>query len=1164
MVESVFLRRRPIYKRWDIIPFLLIFPMLLSPCVFQIKECWIEEEPDYPSNSTFAFLFDHIDVEKLEPHTITVMLPIILALLQAILLLIPYWNVNIRRKLHFDAATIEHATHVAFYPGKHRGSPGIVPLIREKNKEPYTNFQQKRREWDGTHWRSIKYPSNLKISEYLHSKGLTETEASKRLLYYGQNNYNIPVPSFTEILIDQLRTPLFAFQIFTNLLYLIDDYISTPLMNILMTVFMESATVRNRQSSFLELRGAETPPIALHVKRNGEWKKTTSDLLVPGDLIVLDQETLCPCDIIIVSGRAVMNEAMLTGESTPQVKESCSMLPLEKNLNTATERKCIMYGGTTIEQIIPSEEKGLPAKGVVGVVLATGLGSAQGKLIRTILFSADKFSVESKDTYYVLIFLAIFSLFSAGYFAYYSFNAHTVSTFRTIAQVMLIIATTIPPDISMQLNCTVTTTLLALSKCKIFCTEPYRITFAGTATTCCFDKTGTLTAEEYKLIGVDNMNAPPAPKGAIITGHYFNNKNNMPLEPLMVIGGCHSLVRGKYGQLVGDSLEASALSSMRFKLLNNTVTNSRMKLTIVKTYHFTSELRKMTTICHNEDQNKLYALMKGAPETIKEILDEVPENYDETCRKYTKQGCRVLALAYREVANIDANTPRSTIECHMKFAGFILFSAAIKRGSEDTVVALLKSQHRVIIITGDDPLTACHVAKVLHIAKNPTEIHDLKITDEDGKEIKSDMAKHTLCYTGRALENSTPEEFEFAVKHCNIFARMSPQMKANIITKLNDLGEHTMMCGDGTNDVSALKQADVGLGLVEEEPEQDEETKSIMESLDEKPVANLGAASIAAPFVSKRPTISGIIDIIRFGRSTLTSNQDLFKQFALTSLTFACQLSILYVENVRFGERQNFIFSLFTMVAQFSIAWAIPRRRLSVERPFPNLFNYYFVSSVLLQFFSHMFFMILTHKLVFDSGFKLSKFNFYSKFTPNLLNTAMYIFKSEIEINTILCNFRGAPFMQSFSENKSLLLGTFLSALIMVIMLADFNPQITNLFQLVSFPSKSFQFHMAMYCILDFVISLMSEKISLYIFSKINQKRFEGKVDQEIIDDLEDYIEIDDDILPESVHEFGLMEMAKSQMLMQQQIAMKNKEASIREKKKEEVTRKAIEEAKGK
>jgi len=721
----------------------------------------------------------------------------------------------------------------------------------------------------------------------------------------------------------------------------------------------------------------------------------------------------------------------------------------------------------------------------------------------------------------------------------------------------MILTATIPPDLPMQLNFSVNTSLLGLSKLKLFCTEPYRIPFAGMISVCCFDKTGTLTAEEYRMIGVDDMGeeTPPSRRNAEIEGTYHSDHESMPIWPLRVVGGCHSLVRGSYGQLVGDSLEAAGFTATRFKLTPEGVAeHPRARVAAIKTFHFSSDLRRMSAVCAIDGGAARFVLTKGAPEAVAELLSEVPSGYHETNRRYTRQGCRVLALAFRELEAFDEHTEREVVEQRMVFAGFMIFSAAIKRGSEDAIVELLRSTHRCIIITGDDPLTACHVAQCLHMTTKKPAIHDLRITDENGDELKS-AEGYEPCYTGRAIEKASDKELEFAARNCNIFARMSPGLKARIVIKLQAMGLKVLMGGDGTNDVNALKQASVGVGLVEQAaPTEDQGPEG-----EYKP--KLGAASIASPFVSKRPTISACVDLIRFGRSTLSSTLDLFKQLSLNCLVSAYVMSVLYIENVRFGERQMTIFSVVMSVAAMSISWAVPKRKLSKERPFQGQFNAYLVTSVLLQFGFHFFFLYLTHQLVYDAGFKLDRFNARARFTPSLLNTAMFILKSEMEVITICVNYRGSPFMQSFSENRMLLVGIFASITVITVLLLDVHPWIRKQFQLVEYPSRAFQGRLGLYCFLDAFLSFLSESVCMRVFTRQNRKAAEGLVAPDIAAGVEEYVSNDDDILPEECRDFGLTELLKQNIEMQKTIRDKQRVNAEAERKKQEMARRAREDA---
>lgn len=148
---------------------------------------------------------------------------------------------------------------------------------------------------------------NLTISEFISNKGFSYRETASRLLRNG-NSFSVPIPKFTELSFDQIRSSLFVFQVFSILCYLV-NYWTYPLFSLLIHLFMESTTVHTRQPNLIELRGIETTPMTVYVKRGSKWKKVTSDLHIPWDLILIGQEVLCPCDFVITRWRAAVDAA---------------------------------------------------------------------------------------------------------------------------------------------------------------------------------------------------------------------------------------------------------------------------------------------------------------------------------------------------------------------------------------------------------------------------------------------------------------------------------------------------------------------------------------------------------------------------------------------------------------------------------------------------------------------------------------------------------------------------------------------------------------------------------------------------------------------------------------------------------------------------------------
>jgi cation-transporting ATPase 13A1 len=495
--EFALLRKRPLALRYDIIVFSILYLLTVFPSLSLLRAHWISAEPTEHTNGTFAFIVDHLDIPQLEPYTFTVVLPFLVGFLHILVFLLATWWIKFASFLYYIRATADSATHVRFMAKAHRGSSEIVPFDRT-TQPPTAVYQQKKREFIDGKFVPLTYPTHLTFGEYLDSRGLKQhSDVPTRTNYYGPNSYDVPVPTFLQLLKEHTLAPFFVFQVFSILCWMLDQYFIYPLLMLASLLMIEANTVRTRHSNLLELRGVKHEAILVHARRDDEWRRIPSNKLLPGDLVLLtDSEVICPADILVLSGRAIANEAMLTGESTPQVKESVDALPRDQYLDTVRDTRHILFGGTRICQLMPADQPHIytPARGVAGYVLCTGLGSAQGRLIRTILFASQRVAAESKDAMKLLIFLTVFAVAASGYVVYHGLKSGTVSTYRLIVEVILICTSTIPPDLPMELTFSVNASLLALSKLLMFCTEPFRIPFAGTVSVCCFDKTGTITA----------------------------------------------------------------------------------------------------------------------------------------------------------------------------------------------------------------------------------------------------------------------------------------------------------------------------------------------------------------------------------------------------------------------------------------------------------------------------------------------------------------------------------------------------------------------------------------------------------------------------------------------------------------------------------------------
>lgn len=173
-----------------------------------------------------------------------------------------------------------------------------------------------------------------------------------------------------------------------------------------------------------------------------------------------------------------------------------------------------MNSGTEILQHIPldlAEDCPQLAKppiddGICCYVLKNGFETKQGKLMRMILFSSDRVTVENVEVYWYLLILLVFALIASYHVMVEGLKDIDRSRYKIMLRCVLIITNVVPPELPMQLSLAVNYSILTLIKKQIFCTEPFRIPNAGKINICCFDKTGTLTRNDLIIKGVTAVN----------------------------------------------------------------------------------------------------------------------------------------------------------------------------------------------------------------------------------------------------------------------------------------------------------------------------------------------------------------------------------------------------------------------------------------------------------------------------------------------------------------------------------------------------------------------------------------------------------------------------------------------------------------------------------
>lgn len=605
---------------------------------------------------------------------------------------------------------------------------------------------------------------------------------------FGECQIDVPYKGIWGIFFDEVFSAFYLFQICSFFLWLSDYAYAYAVAIIVMSISSITAEIITNRRNILNVRAMSAYECPVNVMKeseetdseiNGkkdksaEFIKMSSTNLVPGDIIEIPNGLKMPCDCVLLSGSAIVNEAMLTGESIPVLKTA---LPQIADIyNPDNDKKYTIYAGTDVIQ-----GRQLGDTRVCALVVRTGFTTIKGALVRYILYpKPSKFSFSSDTIKYIIVMFII----SVVGITLQLPRVTEMDPIIFVKRNLDLIAVMIPPALPTAMFIGTYTALTRLKAKGIFCISSPRVNMAGKVSVFCFDKTGTLTEDGLSVYGyrttslttetqsnfgrfhasIKNFQLP-----AMYTSKKVYEEHEDQTKTLLVecLASCHSLTKVD-GEIIGDPLDAEMFKSCGWILDEPEVggeDNSEMisafvmpneaqrnfdwtkesseklkpyQLGIVKRFDFSSKLQRMSVIVKNLRTSKFRLYAKGSPEKIAELSkpETVPANYNAVLAKYTQQGCRVIALAARDL-NINYHqcqkVNRELVEKKLRFLGLLIMQNKLKEVTAGVIEKLHNASIRTIMVTGDNALTAISVAKDCGIIPQENKIFMAELSKEGG------------------------------------------------------------------------------------------------------------------------------------------------------------------------------------------------------------------------------------------------------------------------------------------------------------------------------------------------------------------------------------------------------------------------------------------------
>jgi Ca2+-transporting ATPase len=601
---------------------------------------------------------------------------------------------------------------------------------------------------------SIESVSGLSVKdaqERLERDGFNELpESGKRSVFW--------------IIFEVIHEPMFILLVASGLIYFILGDISEGIILMSFVVVIIGITVYQEQKTERALEALRnlSSPRALVIRSGGQVRIPGREVLV-GDILILAEGDRVPADgVLVACSNVSADESLLTGESVPVRKTTWTS-------GVAAERPGgdglpFVYSGTLI----------VSGQGLVEV-RSTGARTEMGK-IGLALQTVDRGETRLKREIATIVrLIAVTGIFLCTLIVV----VYGVTRFNWIegllAGITLAMAI-LPEEFPVVLTVFLALGAWRISKQNVLTRQVSAIETLGSATVLCVDKTGTITENRMS-----------------VTRFYSAGEmcDHDPTGTNSVADTCHEVAEFSILACKKDPFDPMerALLDLGSGEFGRTE-HIHKGWDLVQEYPLSPYLLAMSNVWRSPNGSDYIIAAKGAPEAIADLCHFSPAQLEELgphINAMAADGLRVLGVAKSRFSQADL--PGELHDFAFEFLGLVGFADPVRPQVAEAIRECSSAGIRVIMITGDYPVTARNIASQIGLAHNGD------------------------CITGPELEKMSDDELKERIRSVTVFARVVPEQKLRIVNALKAAGEVVAMTGDGVNDAPALKSADIGIAM---------------------------------------------------------------------------------------------------------------------------------------------------------------------------------------------------------------------------------------------------------------------------------------------------------------------------------------------------------------